>query len=141
MLDTDFPPDSKFDHLPEETGATGPAAFLTIQEGCDKFCSFCVVPYTRGAEYSRPAADVLAEASRLVAAGAREVTLLGQNVNAYHGIPPDGGPAWGLGRLIRALADIERLERIRYTTSHPVDMDTELIAAHADVRLISGSAG
>ncbi len=133
VLDTEFPAESKFDHLPEETAATGPACFLTIQEGCDKFCSFCVVPYTRGAEFSRPAADVLAEAGRLVAAGAREITLLGQNVNAYHGAAPDGADEWGLARLIRALAGIESLERIRYTTSHPNDMDEALIATHAEV--------
>ncbi len=133
VLDTDFPAESKFDHLPEETGATGPAAFLTIQEGCDKFCAFCVVPYTRGAEFSRPAAAVLAEARRLVAAGAREITLLGQNVNAYHGAAPGGSGEWPLARLIRAMAGIESLERIRYTTSHPNDMDEALIAAHAEV--------
>ena len=133
VLDTDFPVESKFDHLPEATGAAGPAAFLTIQEGCDKFCSFCVVPYTRGAEFSRPAAAVLAEARRLVAAGAREITLLGQNVNAYHGVAPDGAREWRLARLIGALAEIEDLARIRYTTSHPADMDAALIAAHAAV--------
>ena len=107
-------------------------AFLTIQEGCDKFCSFCVVPYTRGAEQSRPAAAILAEARRLVAQGAREITLLGQNVNAWHGAAPDGA-TWGLGRLIRELADLPGLLRLRYTTSHPRDMDDELIAAHRDV--------
>ena len=133
VLDTEFPAESKFDHLPEETAAAGPASFLTVQEGCDKFCAFCVVPYTRGAEFSRPAGDVLAEARRLVAAGAREITLLGQNVNAYHGAAPDGAGEWGLARLIRALAGIESLERIRYTTSHPNDMDEALIAAHAEV--------
>ncbi len=132
VLDTDFPVESKFDHLPASASDPGPAAFLTIQEGCDKFCTFCVVPYTRGAEFSRPAGEVLAEARRLAAAGAREVTLLGQNVNAYHGVGQDGRD-WGLGRLIRALAEIEGLERIRYTTSHPRDMDDELIAAHRDV--------
>jgi len=132
VLDTDFPVESKFDHLPEPASDPGPAAFLTIQEGCDKFCTFCVVPYTRGAEFSRPAGEVLVEARRLAAAGAREVTLLGQNVNAYHGRGPDGRD-WGLGRLARALAEIEGLERIRYTTSHPRDMDDELIAAHRDV--------
>jgi tRNA-2-methylthio-N6-dimethylallyladenosine synthase len=132
VIETDFPPEQKFDFLPDDAAPQGIAAFLTIQEGCDKFCSFCVVPYTRGAEASRPAAAVLAEARRLVATGAREITLLGQNVNAWHGDAPDGG-TWGLGRLIRALADIPDLLRIRYTTSHPRDMDAELVAAHADV--------
>jgi len=131
VLDTDFPAESKFDHLPEEAASQGPSAFLTVQEGCDKFCSFCVVPYTRGAEYSRPVADVVAEAERLVARGALEVTLLGQNVNAYHGEAARGG-IWSLGRLIRRLAEIDGLQRLRYTTSHPGDMDEELIAAHAD---------
>jgi tRNA-2-methylthio-N6-dimethylallyladenosine synthase len=132
VVDTDFPADQKFDHLPEVAVPQGVTAFLTIQEGCDKFCSFCVVPYTRGAEYSRPVDAVLAEARRLVAAGAREVTLLGQNVNAYHGEGP-GGRSWGLGRLIREMAGIEGLARIRYTTSHPRDMDDDLIAAHGEV--------
>lgn len=132
LLDTEFPPEDKFDHLPEEGAPQGISAFLTVQEGCDRFCSFCVVPYTRGAEQSRPVAAVLAEARRLVAQGAREITLLGQNVNAYHGVGPDERE-WGLGRLIRALAGIPGLERIRYTTSHPRDMDDALIAAHAEV--------
>jgi len=132
IVNTDFPVESKFDLLPEETGSQGPSAFLSVQEGCDKFCTFCVVPYTRGAEYSRPAAQVLAEARRLVAGGAVEITLLGQNVNAYHGEGPDGR-AWGLGRLARALAEIPGLARIRYTTSHPRDMDEDLLAAHAEV--------
>jgi tRNA-2-methylthio-N6-dimethylallyladenosine synthase len=96
VLDTDFPVESKFDHLPEESADPGPAAFVSVQEGCDKFCSFCVVPYTRGAEYSRPAAAVIAEARRLAAAGVQEITLLGQNVNAYHGEAPAGGGSWGL---------------------------------------------
>ncbi|MEX0759888.1 MAG: tRNA (N6-isopentenyl adenosine(37)-C2)-methylthiotransferase MiaB [Tistlia sp.] len=137
LVDTDFPVESKFDFLPEEAEGRGPAAFLSVQEGCDKFCSFCVVPYTRGAEASRPAAQVLAEARRLVAGGALEITLLGQNVNAYHGEAPAqaaGGPAsWNLARLVRALAELDGLERIRYTTSHPSDMDDELIAAHGEV--------
>ena len=134
VIDQEFPADEKFDALPEESASPGPAAFLTVQEGCDKFCTFCVVPYTRGAEYSRPAAAILAEARRLVAGGAREIALLGQNVNAWAGAAPGGGKAvWRLGRLIRELAEIEGLERIRYTTSHPRDMDDELIAAHADV--------
>jgi tRNA-2-methylthio-N6-dimethylallyladenosine synthase len=139
ILDIDFPAESKFDHLPEESGEPGPAAFVSVQEGCDKFCSFCVVPYTRGAEYSRPAAAVLAEARRLVAAGVQEITLLGQNVNAYHGEAPatvGNGGVWGLGRLIRALAEIDGLARLRYTTSHPLDMDDELIAAHREVDVL-----
>jgi tRNA-2-methylthio-N6-dimethylallyladenosine synthase len=132
VINTDFPVESKFDLLPEEAESQGVCAFLSVQEGCDKFCTFCVVPYTRGAEFSRPAAAVLAEARRLVAGGAREITLLGQNVNAYHGEGPDGCD-WGLGRLIRALAEIEGLARIRYTTSHPRDMDDDLVAAHGEV--------
>ncbi len=132
VIDTSFPSESKFDHLPEEARPQGAAAYLSVQEGCDKFCTFCIVPYTRGAEDSRPAAAVLAEARRLVASGAREITLLGQNVNAYHGEGP-GGATWGLGRLLFALAEIEGLARLRYTTSHPRDMDDELIAAHRDL--------
>ncbi|MFN6954970.1 MAG: tRNA (N6-isopentenyl adenosine(37)-C2)-methylthiotransferase MiaB [Acetobacteraceae bacterium] len=132
QIETDFPVEPKFDHLPEVSSPPGPTAFLTVQEGCDKFCSFCVVPYTRGAEYSRPVRDVLAEARRLVALGAREVTLLGQNVNAYHGEGPDGRD-WGLARLIAELAEIPGLLRLRYTTSHPRDMDEALIAAHRDI--------
>ena len=125
-LDTEFPAEDKFDHLPRQRGKAGPAAFLTVQEGCDKFCAFCVVPYTRGAEVSRPAERLLAEARALVERGVREITLLGQNVNAYAA----GG--WGLARLIREMAAIEGLERIRYTTSHPNDMADDLIAAHGD---------
>ena len=131
VIETDFPAEDKFDHLPETAAPQGVTAFLTVQEGCDKFCSFCVVPYTRGAEYSRPVAKIVAEAQRLVALGARELTLLGQNVNAWHGEGPDGRP-WTLGRLIRRLAEIEGLARIRYTTSHPRDMDADLVAAHGD---------
>jgi len=131
-IDTSFPAEPKFDFLPEVSSPRGVAAFLTVQEGCDKFCSFCVVPYTRGAEYSRPVAEVVAEARCLIRNGAREITLLGQNVNAYHGSGPDGRE-WGLGRLIRELAELERLHRIRYTTSHPRDVDGELVAAHRDV--------
>jgi tRNA-2-methylthio-N6-dimethylallyladenosine synthase len=131
-LDTEFPAESKFDYLPDASTAQGVSSFLTIQEGCDKFCTFCVVPYTRGAEFSRPAAEVLEEARRLLAAGAREITLLGQNVNAYHGAAPDGGE-WGLGRLIRALAQVPGIARIRYTTSHPRDVDDQLVAAHRDI--------
>ena len=132
VLNTDFPAESKFDFLPEESHGQGVSAFLAVQEGCDKFCTFCVVPYTRGAEFSRPVAQVVDEARRLAAGGARELTLLGQNVNAYHGEGPDGA-IWGLGRLIRAIAEIEGIERIRYTTSHPRDVDDELIEAHATI--------
>jgi len=133
IVDTEFPEEDKFDHLPEESAAQGTSAFLSIQEGCDKFCTFCVVPYTRGTEQSRPVAAITAEARSLTAAGSREITLLGQNVNAYHGEAPQGGE-WGLGRLIRHLADtVPDLERIRYTTSHPRDMDDALIEAHGDV--------
>ncbi|WP_238363954.1 tRNA (N6-isopentenyl adenosine(37)-C2)-methylthiotransferase MiaB [Mesobacterium pallidum] len=127
-LDTDFPVEDKFEHLKARPKARrGPTAFLTVQEGCDKFCAFCVVPYTRGAEVSRPAPRVLTEARDLVERGVREITLLGQNVNAYHG--HDGG----LAGLIRELAAIDGLERIRFTTSHPNDMDDALIAAHGEV--------
>ena len=132
VIATEFPTEDKFDHLPEAAAPQGLTAFLTIQEGCDKFCAFCVVPYTRGAEQSRPQAAVLAEARRLVAQGTREITLLGQNVNAWHGAGADGAPS-SLGRLVRALAEIPDLWRIRYMTSHPRDMDDDLIAAHADV--------
>ena len=132
VLDTEFPAESKFDHLPQPQGVRGGSAFLSIQEGCDKFCTFCVVPYTRGAEYSRPPSAVLAEARQLVANGAIELTLLGQNVNAYHGEASDGS-AWSLARLVREIADIEGVARIRYTTSHPRDMDDDLIAAHGEV--------
>jgi tRNA-2-methylthio-N6-dimethylallyladenosine synthase len=132
ILETSFPAEAKFDHLPEPSPKSEVSALLTIQEGCDKFCTFCVVPYTRGAEFSRPAAQVITEAERLVAAGAREITLLGQNVNAYHGVAPDDGE-WGLGDLLRALARIPGLDRLRYTTSHPRDVDDGLIAAHRDL--------
>ncbi len=127
--DTAFPVEDKFDRLgARPTAPRGPTAFLTVQEGCDKFCAFCVVPYTRGAESSRPAARILDEARGLAARGVREVTLLGQNVNAYHGHPG------GLAGLVRDLARIEGIVRIRYTTSHPNDMDDALIAAHGEVR-------
>ena len=129
-LDTDFPDEDKFAHLPRGRGARGPSAFLTVQEGCDKFCAFCVVPYTRGAEVSRPAGWLLHEARDLVTRGVVEITLLGQNVNAYHGEGPDGH--WSLARLVREMARIEGLERIRYTTSHPNDMGDDLIAAHGE---------
>jgi tRNA-2-methylthio-N6-dimethylallyladenosine synthase len=133
IVATEFPPEPKFDDLPQPAVGHGEvSAFLTVQEGCDKFCSFCVVPYTRGAEYSRPVADVLAEARVYAGSGVREITLLGQNVNCYHGEGP-GGLEWGLGRLIEALAQVEGIDRIRYTTSYPADMDDELIAAHRDV--------
>ncbi|MGZ3279223.1 MAG: tRNA (N6-isopentenyl adenosine(37)-C2)-methylthiotransferase MiaB [Caulobacteraceae bacterium] len=125
-LAADFAPEAKFDALPAERQVEGFTAFLTVQEGCDKFCTFCVVPYTRGGEYSRPAEAILDEARRLADQGVREVTLLGQNVNAYAG---EGG----LAGLVRRLARIEGLDRIRYTTSHPRDMDEALIAAHAEV--------
>jgi tRNA-2-methylthio-N6-dimethylallyladenosine synthase len=151
VLDTDFPADPKFDHLPvPAAGIEGRSAFLTVQEGCDRFCTFCVVPYTRGAEYSRAVDDVLNEARRYASAGVREITLLGQNVNSYHGEAPRHGKAqgqgkgrshgkargageWGLGRLIAEVAEIEGIERIRYTTSYPADMDDELIDAHRTV--------
>ena len=132
LIDTDFPPETKFDFLPEKIGKRGPAAFLSVQEGCDKFCSFCVVPYTRGSEFSRSAKAIIDEAKKLISSGTKELTLLGQNVNAWHGEGLDG-KEWGLGRLIRELADLPELYRIRYTTSHPLDMDDELINAHAEV--------
>jgi tRNA-2-methylthio-N6-dimethylallyladenosine synthase len=132
VVDTAFPETDKFAALPTRpAGASTPTAFLTVQEGCDKFCTFCVVPYTRGAEYSRPVADIEAEARRLVERGVRELTLLGQNVNAFHGLGPDGS-AWSLAQLIGRLAGIDGLERLRYTTSHPRDMGDDLIAAHRD---------
>ena len=131
IIDTDFPAESKFDYLPAETTGQGPSAFLSVQEGCDKFCTFCVVPYTRGAEYSRPVAAILAETQRLIECGAKEISLLGQNVNAYHGLS-ENGDVWGLGQLIEAVAKLN-IERIRYTTSHPKDMDDGLIAAHRHV--------
>ncbi len=135
-VNLDFAPEAKFDFLLEQSakpdGTFGKSEFITIQEGCDKFCTFCVVPYTRGAELSRKAKDILAEAKNLAAHGVVEITLLGQNVNAYHG-EGQGGKDWTLARLIRALAEIEGIERIRYMTSHPRDMDDDLIAAHAEV--------
>lgn len=132
ILDTDFPEESKFDALPSARTVEGATAFLVVQEGCDKFCTYCVVPYTRGAEYSRTASEVMAEAKILVAAGAQEITLLGQNVNAYHG-EAENGTEWNLARLIREVATIEGLERIRYTTSYPAEVDDDLIQAHGDV--------
>ena len=131
-IDTDFPIEDKFDTLRNRPKAKrGPTAFLTVQEGCDKFCAFCVVPYTRGAEVSRPVSRIVEEARDLVDRGVREITLLGQNVNAYHGEGPDGEP-WTLARLIWALNDIDGLARIRFTTSHPNDMSDDLIAAHGE---------
>jgi len=127
VLDTEFPAEPKFDFLPEAR-AEGGSAFLAIQEGCDRFCSYCVVPYTRGAEYSRPAEAVLAEARALAAQGVGEITLLGQNVNAWH-----GEPGWDLASLLTALARIDGVERLRYMTSHPRDLDDALIAAHRDL--------
>ena len=133
VVETDFPAEDKFEHLPAAAKAVtltrGLTAFLTVQEGCDKFCSFCVVPYTRGAETSRPVEQILAEARNLVEAGVRELTLLGQNVNAYHGVDARGRSV-GLGELCARLAELDGLARIRYTTSHPSDMTDELIAAH-----------
>jgi tRNA-2-methylthio-N6-dimethylallyladenosine synthase len=132
VVETAFPEADKFAALPTRaSNARAPTAFLTVQEGCDKFCTFCVVPYTRGAEYSRSVADVEAEALRLVERGVREITLLGQNVNAYHGLGPDGR-TWSLADLIGRLARIAELKRLRYTTSHPRDMSDDLIAAHRD---------
>jgi tRNA-2-methylthio-N6-dimethylallyladenosine synthase len=132
VVDTDFPDEDKFDALPERKGVRQATAFLTVQEGCDKFCTFCVVPYTRGMEISRPVVKVAEEARRLAEHGVREITLLGQNVNAYHGEGPDGR-AWSLAELLRYLSGIEQLDRLRYTTSHPRDMDDELIEAHRDL--------
>lgn len=128
---TEFPEEDKFEHLPKNRATRrAPVAFLTVQEGCDKFCAFCVVPYTRGAEVSRPADRILAEARDLVSRGVREITLLGQNVNGWHGLGLDGSGEWHFGRLIRAIAEIDGLDRIRYTTSHPNDMTDDLIEAH-----------
>lgn len=133
-LETEFDTVEKFDALPKTRDPDGPTAFVSIQEGCDKFCTFCVVPYTRGAEISRSVDDIIAEVRDLAAKGVREVTLLGQNVNAFHGAPPrlEGGADWTLGQLARHIAKIGGIERIRYTTSHPRDMDEDLIAAHGD---------
>lgn len=136
VVETDYAIEDKFEHLPApekaRTRARGVTAFLTVQEGCDKFCTFCVVPYTRGSEVSRPVAQIVAEAERLVEGGVREITLLGQNVNAWHGLGADGNE-WGLGELLYRLAAIEGLARLRYTTSHPRDMDDRLIGAHRDL--------
>ncbi|HEV7246380.1 MAG TPA: tRNA (N6-isopentenyl adenosine(37)-C2)-methylthiotransferase MiaB [Shinella sp.] len=136
VVETDYAIEDKFEHLPApekaKTRARGVTAFLTVQEGCDKFCTFCVVPYTRGSEVSRPVSQIVAEAERLVDGGVREITLLGQNVNAWHGLGPDGAE-WGLGDLLYRLAEIEGLARLRYTTSHPRDMDDRLVEAHRDL--------
>src|ERR1043166_6661653 len=135
-IDTEFPVEDKFEALAppnrNATRARGVTAFVTVQEGCDKFCTFCVVPYTRGAEVSRPVAQIVAEAERLADAGVREITLIGQNVNAYHGDAADGRPST-LGKLLHALAEIPGVARLRYTTSHPRDVDDSLVAAHRDL--------
>jgi tRNA-2-methylthio-N6-dimethylallyladenosine synthase len=135
-LATDFDVDDKFERLAKKRAANGPTAFVTVQEGCDKFCSFCVVPYTRGAEHSRSAKEISTEVRTLVRYGVREVTLLGQNVNAWAAPGLDGEQDWGLGELITHLAQIDGLARIRYTTSHPRDMDDGLIAAHRDIDVL-----
>jgi tRNA-2-methylthio-N6-dimethylallyladenosine synthase len=136
IVDTEFPVEDKFDVLaaPRRDAITkrGISAFVTVQEGCDKFCTFCVVPYTRGAEVSRPIEKIVAEVARLAEAGVREVTLIGQNVNAYHGLGADGRPST-LGQLLRRLADVPGVLRLRYTTSHPRDMDGDLVAAHGEL--------
>ena len=135
-IDTEFPVEDKFDALAapsrDATRKRGVSAFVTVQEGCDKFCTFCVVPYTRGAEISRPVGKIVAEAERLADAGVREITLIGQNVNAYHGEGPDSR-AWTLGRLLHRIAEVPGVARLRYTTSHPGDMEPSLIAAHRDL--------
>jgi tRNA-2-methylthio-N6-dimethylallyladenosine synthase len=132
-VDTEFPLDDKFEHLAAPSAAAvrarGVSAFVTVQEGCDKFCTFCVVPYTRGAELSRPVDKILAEVAQLAGAGVREITLIGQNVNAYHGDGPSGRPS-SLAQLLERVSAIDGVERLRYTTSHPRDMDGDLIAAH-----------
>jgi len=132
LVATEFSAEDKFAHLPQRPqGKRQVSAFVTVQEGCDKFCTFCVVPYTRGAEFSRPVSEIVAEVERLAGRGAREITLLGQNVNAYHGVGPDGR-TWTLARLLRRLAQIPQIDRLRFTTSHPLDMDDELIALFGD---------
>jgi tRNA-2-methylthio-N6-dimethylallyladenosine synthase len=136
VIDTEFPLEDKFDILRpparEAIRARGVSAFVTVQEGCDKFCTFCVVPYTRGAEVSRPVMKIVVEVERLADAGVREVTLIGQNVNAYHGEGPDERP-WTLGRLLERVAEVPGIARLRYTTSHPCDMEASLIAAHREL--------
>ncbi len=135
VLDTDFPVEPKFDYLPDEAIDKNLSAFLTVQEGCDKFCAFCVVPYTRGAEFSRKSADIIDEAKRMIDGGTKEITLLGQNVNAFHGLGPNG-KANSLADLIHQLAEVDGLERLRYTTSHPLEMTEELCQAHRDVDIL-----
>src|SRR6188768_2555315 len=138
-VETEFPVEDKFGFLPAPskgaTRARGVTAFVTVQEGCDKFCTFCVVPYTRGVEVSRPVGKILDEVQNLADAGVREITLIGQNVNAYHGEGPGG--AWSLGRLLRRVAEIPGIVRLRYSTSHPCDVDDDLIAAHRDLPQLS----
>lgn len=136
QVDVAFPMLEKFDHLPQRTGRDGATAFVTIQEGCDKFCTFCVVPHTRGREYSRPMPDILRETRTLVDQGVREITLLGQNVNAYRGATGLVGEG-GLADLLARLARIPGLLRLRYTTSHPSNLDDELIAAHANIEILA----
>ncbi|WP_209015346.1 tRNA (N6-isopentenyl adenosine(37)-C2)-methylthiotransferase MiaB [Roseibium limicola] len=139
VVETEFDIDAKFKHLSERAARPplkrAPSAFLTVQEGCDKFCTFCVVPYTRGAEVSRSVEQIVTEAEQMAVAGVREITLLGQNVNGWHGAGPDGN-SWGLGRLLYRLSEIDGLDRLRYTTSHPRDMDDELIQAHRDLKTL-----
>jgi tRNA-2-methylthio-N6-dimethylallyladenosine synthase len=136
VIDTEFPVEDKFDFLkaptPQAVRARGISAFVTVQEGCDKFCTFCVVPYTRGVEVSRPVAKIVAETEHLIQSGVREITLIGQNVNAFHGEGPDG-QVWTLAKLLYRLAEIPGIARLRYTTSHPCDVDNSLIAAHGDL--------
>jgi tRNA-2-methylthio-N6-dimethylallyladenosine synthase len=138
-VDTEFPVDDKFEHLAAPSRAAtrsrGVSAFVTVQEGCDKFCTFCVVPYTRGAEVSRPAEKIVAEVARLADAGVREITLIGQNVNAYHGMGP-AGRVWSLAQLLERVAQVHGIERLRYTTSHPLDMGDDLIAVHRDLPVL-----
>ena len=131
VVATEFPTESKFDDLLIDKINDNPTSFVSVQEGCDKFCSFCVVPYTRGAEYSRPVQDIIKEINILVSKGAKEICLLGQNVNAYHGLM--GKKSWSLSRLIKEIAEIENLKRIRYTTSHPADMTQDLVDAHGQI--------
>lgn len=132
QINLDFVPDNKFDVLPESKSGVGASAFVTVQEGCDKFCTFCVVPYTRGAEYSREVSKIVDDAKRLVDQGVSEIYFLGQNVNAYHGLDSTGAPS-SLAKLIEEVAKIDAVKRIRYTTSHPRDMSDDLLAAHRDI--------
>ncbi len=132
VINTDFPAESKFDFLPESSSTQGASAFLSVQEGCNNFCTFCVVPYTRGAEFSRPPEQVLDEAKSIIQQGAKEITLLGQNVNAWHG-KDRAGSTWDLAQLIAEIAKLNGIDRVRYTTSHPKDMDNSLIRAHRDI--------